>query len=339
VDIRTIRMALYSLLAVTVGLPVAQYAWSAASARPARASAPAAAVAAASPAAHAPSAVASAPPAPRVPALDPAALHPGARLQGRYGSQWRRVTVLHVLAQRAYIHFEGCSDAWNRWATVADLRPRDQASPALPPLAAPGSGALEGVWLEPLNWPQAIPGSGMMPYVFRGDGTVVRGRLAAGSVAMDFAAMQREDPACAGTYRIEGERVQIQWADRGMRTLNLGRGAASAELAGLVRVPVYTASARLDGRFTPLRAGGADRPPDRVFRADGTVTRERAFEAGGAPDRGSTAGYALGGNVLTLRTPRGDVHELIYPLQGDAPNARLVTIGGTVYRLVEESID
>lgn len=310
---RTIAIALRVLLVAALVMPVAQSTFLAASEPPA-------------PAAIAAGAPLPPPAAPATPSLDASALHPGARLECRYGSQWRRVTVLHVHAGRSYVHFDGCADTWNRWALAAELRPRATALPTVKPLEPPGRGDLEGVHLESVLWPQISPGS-VIPYVFRRDGTVVRGRLAAASVATHFGAVQREDPACAGIYRVDGPRLEIAWAGGGARTVALRRTAGRVELAGFVHTGAWPEGNLLDGRYRPLESAALDR----VFHTDGTVTRERAPVHDAAPDRGRTARYEIDGNVLTIRTARGTQRELAYPL-----GARLLSMGGQAYRLVDE---
>ncbi len=219
----------------------------------------------------------------------------GDKLEIKWGSSWYQGEVLEVDGERYKVRYNGYGSRWDEWTGADRLRARavsaSGATPSPPkagvasasaytfPAAPAGAGGLDGAWLRTESF---FMGTSLTlnnhVWFFTPNGRVAR----APSGGFDPAAYAKatETPhRYAGHYRIEGDKLIVDWVDGSKPTAYpFARGPVDAiKIAGIgaSRVRPFTAGTRFEGGFTGgASAGGASSSTSLHFHRDGSFSRD-----------------------------------------------------------------
>lgn len=258
----------------------------------------------------------------------------GDKAEIKWGSSWYKGEVVAVDGERYEVHYDGYGSNWDEWAGADRLRPRapvaESAQAGLPAAAKPAksytfpaapaqAGGLDGAWLRTESF---FMGTSLTlnnhVWFFTPNGRVAR----APSGGFDPAAYAKatETPhRYAGHYRIEGDKLIVDWVDGSKPTAyNFARGPGDGiKIAGIgaSRVRPFPTGTRYEGVFAGgASAGGASSSTALNFHHDGSFSRDSVGSvtstsarsevyAGSQARRAGT--YAFDGHTLRLTEADG----------------------------------
>lgn len=219
----------------------------------------------------------------------------GDKLEIQWGSGWYPGKVIAVEGERIKISYDGHSSSWDEWTTTARLRPLSApATPAstaaevppppppqhpFPALPADAKTGLDGAWLrtETFMWGTSLSLTNHV-WFFTANGRVSRAPSGGFDPAVFAQAASTSHPY-SGTYRIEGEKIVIDWAGGAKpTTYNFARESGGGiKLGGLGCTPVrpFKTDWRVNARFEggASTGGGVSSANSLTLAADGTFTR------------------------------------------------------------------
>ncbi|MCU0792738.1 MAG: hypothetical protein MUE42_07790 [Opitutaceae bacterium] len=274
----------------------------------------------------------------------------GDKLEIQWSSAWYPGKVIAVEGERIKVSYDGYGSAWDEWTTAARLHPLAAPAPpapapsvpaatthapvvsATPPPAAPAQHAfpahppgaetgLEGAWLrtESFFFGTSLSLTNHV-WFFTANGRVARAP-SGGFDPAAFAEAKATPHRNAGVYRIEGDKLVVNWAGIEKPTTlpfaKLPDGGLKIGGIGCTRVRPFTNGWRVAGRFEGGASGGGSATSRSLtFRADGTFTRssvasvsstsrESVVSAGAQSQNDGT--YAFDGFTLRLTAADGSI--------------------------------
>ncbi len=218
----------------------------------------------------------------------------GDKLEIKWGSSWYKGEVIAVDGERYKVHYDGYGSNWDEWAGADRLRPRAQpaeSAQAAAPAAAKSAtayyfpavparaGGLDGAWLRTESF---FMGTSLTlnnhVWFFTSNGRVARAP-SGGFDPSAFAKSMETTHRWAGHYRIEGDKLVVDWvSDSNPSRYNFARGPGEEIKIGGIgcsRVRPFPAGTRFEGGFSGgASAGGASSSTTLNFHRDGSFTRD-----------------------------------------------------------------
>lgn len=270
---------------------------------------------------------------------------PGKEVEVKYGANWLRGKIEKVDGDRVLVSWDGYDASQNSWVPKENVRERGaKDAPANPgTLVAPGKGGMEGVHLWAMVTPQA--GTRIMRYLFKPDGTFVTGRAFADGEGVDVAKAGAKFPAEAGTYKVEGPTLTLNYADGRTATKELVPSDRGPRIKGWQRGIAFPDGHRLDAKYdvqggVAIAGATGDQAQVWSFKADGTfaVVEGRVANAGPGGTHAHTAEelkwkgtYTLRGHTLSMTFDGGGAKDYTIFLSGEelsaAPRMLFVDMG------------